>query len=147
MMMSFPSFSSSFDDGGGGGGGHGGGCGGRGNCGGGSGLICQRRLGHCGHVKEGKVESTKEDFVLSGPKREPEIYGKDYFADDKLQDQIITTFLALNHGLVSEHALLCCNLVLIMSFLSLDAQFCFLFVCYSSVANYEGRDVHVSCVA
>ncbi len=71
---------------------------------GGSGLIHQRCLGHCRHIKEGEVGSTKEDFVLSGPKRQPEIYGKDYFADDKLQDQIITNYLALNRRLVSEHA-------------------------------------------
>ena len=110
MVMSFPSSSSSpssSGDGGGGGGGRGGGSGrggGHGGRGGGSGLIHQRCLGHCRHIKEGEVGSTKEDFVLSGPKRQPEIYGKDYFADDKLQDQIITNYLALNRRLVSEHA-------------------------------------------
>ena len=110
MVMSFPSSSSSpssSGDGGGGGGGRGGGSGhggGHGGRGGGSGLIHQRCLGHHRHVKEGKVGSTKEDFVLSDPKREPEIYGEDYFAEDKLQDQIITTFPALNRHLVSEHA-------------------------------------------
>jgi hypothetical protein len=86
------------DGGGGDGGGHGGGGGG-----GFGGRDCHRGHGLCGHGTESTIGSTKSNAVFSDPRSEVKIHGDDYLTEDKLQDQITATFLALNRHLVPDH--------------------------------------------